>query len=95
MNFTKSTTTTEWPSVPDAYEIEIKANPKFADINLNSIGNESAFSNNDTLTFQGEANALVCLLLFQLHLFFRLQYFALLQKLEVQLQLFFMTFGNK
>lgn len=54
MNSTEAiATTTEWSSVPDAYEVEIRVSPKFADINLNSIGNDSAISNNDTLTFQG------------------------------------------
>jgi hypothetical protein len=42
-------TTTDWPNVPDGYEVEIKVSPKFTDI----VGNETA-SNNDTFTFQGE-----------------------------------------
>lgn len=42
--------TTEWSSVPEVYEVEIKVSPKFTDI----VGNETA-SNNDTFTFQGES----------------------------------------
>lgn len=48
MNSTEASTT-EWSSVPEVYEVEIKVSPKFADI----VGNDTA-SNNDTFTFQGE-----------------------------------------
>lgn len=41
--------TTEWSSVPEVYEVEIKVSPKFTDI----IGNDTA-RNNDTFTFQGK-----------------------------------------
>lgn len=45
-----SEATTEWSSLPNVYEVELQ---KLTDINLNSIGNETAL-NNDTFTFQGE-----------------------------------------
>ncbi|KAL7030737.1 hypothetical protein ACKWTF_006766 [Chironomus riparius] len=49
-----SETTTELSNVPDSYQIEVKASPKFNDINFNLIGNDTATQlNNDTFTFQG------------------------------------------
>lgn len=49
-----SETTTELSNVPDSYQIEVKASPKFNDINFSLIGNDTATQlNNDTFTFQG------------------------------------------
>lgn len=49
-----SATITEYSNVPEVYEIELKASPKFNDLNINLIGNDSTTPpNNDTFTFQG------------------------------------------
>jgi hypothetical protein len=49
-----SETSTEWSSVPDVYEVEIRVSPKFTDINLGgNVTTAAAAIHNDTFTFQG------------------------------------------
>lgn len=80
MNSTEASTTTEWSSVPDAYEVEIKASPKFPDINLNSVGNDTANSNNDTLTFQGESLLFLFIFYFVVYACTALNNFCILKR---------------